>query len=359
MPEALDHQAYEFLLRLLQSPGPSGFETGPARLWRAQATTYGAEVSCDVVGNSFAVFNPEGAPTVLLVGHLDEIGVIAHYIDDDGFIYISPIGGWDPQVLVGQRIRFLGRDSEVVGVVGRKPIHLIPAKERGKAALISDLWVDVGATSRTDAERLVAIGDPGVIDTPIVKLANRRLACRSIDNRVGAYVVLEAARRYGERPGAPRVVAAAVAQEEIGHRGGGALVGAQRFRPLMAIVVDVTFATDHPSAEKKELGSCPIGGGPSIGRGGPLSASVFSLLTSTAQTHAILFSVQANGGPTGTDADAVARAGTGVAVGLVSIPNRYMHSPNELVSLDDLDSAIRLLSESVRNTPTVTDLLAR
>ena len=355
----LDSDAHRFLVRLLQTPGPSGFETRAARVWRERASSYGAEVSGDVIGNSFAVFNPTGSPTILLVGHLDEIGVIAHYIDDNGFIYVSPIGGWDAQVLVAQRIRFLGRSGEVVGVIGRKPVHLIAAKDRDKAALIAELWVDVGATSRADAERLVSIGDPGVIDASLIELANRRIASRSIDNRVGAFVVLEAARRYADHPGDARIVALAATQEEIGHRGGGALVAAQRWAPTMTIVVDVTFGTDHPGIEEKEVGAYSIGGGPVIGRGGPISPTVFSVLSTTASRYEIPYSVQANGGPTGTDADAVARAGLGVPVGLVSIPNRYMHSPNELVSLDDLDHAIALVAESSRVISSSTDFTTR
>jgi endoglucanase len=355
----LSQDAESFLRRLLQAPGPSGFESRPARIWREQAVSYGAELSIDAIGNSYATFNPQGSPTVLMVGHLDEIGVIVQYIDDDGFIFISSIGGWDPQVLVAQRIRFLSRDGDVVGVIGRKPIHLIKAKELDKAAVITDLWVDIGATSRADAERLVAVGDPGVIDAPIVDLANRRIASRSIDNRVGAFTVLEAARRYAEQPGAARVVALAATQEEIGARGGGALAGGRRMKPSMALVVDVTFATDDPNAPKKEFGLHKIGGGPVISRGGILSPVVFRLLSDAARNAEITHTIQANPGATGTDADAITRAGDGIAVGLLSIPNRYMHSPNEVVSLDDLDSAATLLAATARLVSAATDFTNR
>lgn len=355
----LSSDAESFLRLLLQTPGPSGFEGRVARLWRERAASYGGVVSTDVTGNSFAVFNPEGSPTVLFVGHLDEIGVIVQYIDDDGFISLAPIGGWDPQVLTGQRIRFLGREGDTVGVVGRKPIHLIKKEDRDKAASLSDLWVDLGASSRSDAERLVAVGDAGVVDAPAVDLANRRIASRSIDNRAGAFVVLEAARRYCEMPGEARVVVLAATQEEIGYRGGGALVGAARFAPTMALVVDMTFATDDPGGEKKELGLHKVGGGPVISRGGVLSPIVFGMLTAAARAHGIPHTIQANAGATGTDADAVIRAGQGVAVGLVSVPNRYMHSPNELVSLDDLDHAITLLTETTRSVTHTAEFVRR
>jgi endoglucanase len=355
----LDTDARKFLWTLLQTPGPSGFEAAAARLWRARASGYGAQVAADVTGNSTAIFNPGGSPTILLVGHLDEIGVIVHHIDDEGYFYLSPIGGWDPQVLVAQRIRFLASDRDVVGVIGRVPIHLIEREKRDKSAKLSELWADIGATSRADAERLVAVGDPGVIETPVLELANDRIASRSIDNRVGAFVVLEAARRYADEAGDARVVALAATQEEIGHLGGGALVGAARLSPAAAIVVDVTFATDHPLVEKKELGAHRIGGGPVLGRGGILSPRLFSILEETAMKHDMPYSIQANAGATGTDADAVARSGLGVATGLVSIPNRYMHSPNELVSLNDLEHAITLLAETARAITRETDFIRR
>lgn len=354
-----DTEEHRFLIQLLQTPGPSGYEATVARLWRERAEQDGGEVSCDVLGNSFAVFNPGGSPTVYLVGHLDEIGVVAHYIDDDGFIYISPIGGWDPQVLVAQRIRFLGRDGDVVGVIGRPPIHVLPKRDRDQAVRIADLWVDIGARSRDEAERYVSIGDPGVIDAAVVPLLNRRIASRSIDNRVGAYVVLEAARRYMTNPASACVVAVAAVQEEIAYHGGGALVAVQRHQPEMAIVVDVTFATDHPAIEKKKYGDHRLGGGAVIARGGPLSPVVTKLLLSVADALDINVALQAIGGGTGTDADAVAKAGVGVATGLVSIPNRYMHSPNEIVSLDDLDACIALIAETVRRASETTDLTER
>jgi endoglucanase len=355
----LDSDAREFLWTLLQTPGPSGFEAAAARMWRSRASHYGAEVATDVTGNSTAIFNPSGSPTILFVGHLDEIGVIVHHIDDEGYLYLSPIGGWDPQVLVAQRIRFLTSRGDVVGVIGRVPIHLIAPDQRDKGAKLSELWADVGATSRDDAERLVAVGDPGVIETPVLELANDRIASRSVDNRVGAFVVLEAARRYAERPGEVRVVALAATQEEIGHLGGGALVGATKLAPAAAIVVDVTFASDHPRVEKKELGAHVIGGGPVLGRGGILSPTLFSLMESVARERELPYSVQANAGATGTDADAIARSGRGVATGLVSIPNRYMHSPNELVSLRDLAHAITLLADTARAITGATDFVRR
>lgn len=355
----LNEQSLAFLKRLLDTPGPSGFESAPARVWRDEARQF-ADVRGDVSGNSIAEINPGGSPTIMLAGHIDEIGLIVTYIDDDGFVYIAPIGGWDPQVLVGQRVRFAGRGGEVLGVIGKKPIHLIKPDEREKASKFTDLWVDVGAVSRAEAGAMLRVGDPGVLDTRMLELPNDRIVSRSIDDRIGAFVVLEALRRYAERPGAAHVVAVATTQEEIAYRhGGGALVCASCIGPQVALVVDVTFSTDHPGLEKKELGDHKLGGGPVLTRGSIISPVVFDILERTAEANGIPYSVQAAGRDTSTDADAIHVAREGVATGLVSVPNRYMHSPNEMVSLRDLDAVATLLAESCRAVTGETDFTAR
>ena len=347
-----------FLKKLLDTPGPSGFEAAPARVWREEAKGF-ADVRGDVAGNSIATVNPEGRPTVMLAGHIDEIGVIATWIDDEGFVYIQPIGGWDVQVLVGQRIRFIGRDGPVYGVVGKKPIHLMKTEDREKASKIGELWVDIGAASKAEAGERLSIGDPGVIDSRTMEFPNGRLVSRSIDDRIGAFVVLEALRRYSTSPGHAQVVAVATTQEEIAWRGGGALVCATCINPRMAIVVDVTFATDHPGMEKKELGEHKLGGGPVFTRGSIVSPVAFELLRATATKHKIPFSVHAAGRDTSTDADAIHIAREGIATALVSIPNRYMHSPNEMVSIEDLDRAAELIAETCRVVSDETDFTAR
>ena len=348
-----------FLKRLLDAPAPSGFETAAARAWRTEAETFASTVTVDVAGNSMAEVNPDGFPTIMLDGHIDEIGVIVQYIDDDGYIYIAPIGGWDPQVLVGQRIRFLGNEGDVLGVVGKKPIHLMKTEDREHASKFSDLWVDIGAAKRDEAEARLSIGDPGVVDSRTLDFPNDRIVSRSIDDRIGAFIVLEALRRYAANPGAARVVAAATTQEEIAWHGGGALVCAHSINPKVALVVDVTFATDHPNIEKKEIGEHKMGGGPIISRGALISPIVYTLLRDTAKKHDIAFAVHAVGRDTSTNADAIHIAREGVATGLVSIPNRYMHSPNEMVSLVDVDNAATLIAEFCRAITRETDFTAR
>lgn len=348
----------QFLKQLLDTPGPSGFESAPAKLWRTEAAKF-ATVTADVAGNSIATVNADGGPTIMLAGHIDEIGVIVTYIDDNGFVYIAPIGGWDPQVLVAQRVRFTGNNGDVFGVIGKLPIHLIKPDERDKAAKISDLWVDIGAKDKKEAEALLSVGDPGVIDARAVELPNNRIVSRSIDNRIGAFVVLEALRRYAKNPGTATVVAVATTQEEIAYHGGGAFICAQCLSPQMALVVDVTFSTDHPGIEKKEVGDSKLGSGPVLSRGSVLSPVVVHLLRETAAQHNIPYTLHAAGRDTSTDADAIHIAGQGVATGLVSVPNRYMHSPNEMVSLDDVDHAAELLAQTCRAVTTQTDFTAR
>lgn len=354
----LSESSQQFLEQLLDIPGPSGFESAPAAFWRTEAASFAA-VSSDVIGNSMAVVHDGGGPTIILAGHIDEIGVIVTYIDDNGFAFIDGIGGWDPQVLVGQRLRFLGRHGEVPGVVGKKPIHLMKPEEREKASKMTDLWVDIGATSREDAEALLSVGDAGVIDQRVLRLPNNRIVSRSVDDRVGAFVVLEAARRYAANPGEARVVAIATTQEEIGYSGGGARVASYTSDASMAIAVDVTFATDHPNVKKEEVGHHKIGGGPVLTRGSVIHPQVFRILRDSAERLEMPFSVHAAGRFTSTDADNMQLARRGVATGLVSIPNRHMHSPNELVSLDDLDRAADLLAESCRQVTSATDFTER
>ena len=341
--------SYDFLKRLLDAPGPSGFEVAPARVWRAEAEAFADRVTVDVAGNSAASIG-SGAPRVMLAGHVDEIGVMVTHIDDDGFLYIDGIGGWDPQVLVGQRIRFLAKNGHVVGVVGKKPIHLMKPEEKEKASKLTDLWVDVGAKDRAAAlERGLRVGDPGVVDAPLLELGGGLIASRAIDNRIGAFTVLEVLRTLvqGDRPRA-EVVAVATTQEEIGYHGGGARTATFAIEPQVAIAVDLTFSTDAPGIEKKQVGEHKLGSGPVLSRGSAIHPLVFERLAETAEQEGIPYTIQASARFTSTDADAIYLQRVGVATAVVSIPNRYMHSPNEVVSIDDIDATVRLLAAFCR-----------
>jgi endoglucanase len=351
-----------FLERLLDAPGPSGFEVRAARAWREEAERFADRVWVDVSGNSVASLGGEGSPRVMLAGHIDEIGLQVTHIDDDGFLYVDEIGGWDSQVLVGQRVRILGRDGDVPGVIGKKAIHLIEPDERGKATKTKNLWVDVGAGSKDEAAQLgLRVGDAMVLDTQVLHLAGGKIASRAIDNRIGAYVVLEALRILSENPGGggAGAFAVATAQEEIGYQGGGARSSAYALKPDVALVVDVTFSTDVPDVPKKELGDHKVGGGPVLSRGSAAHPVVLDLLVEAAEAEQIAYSLQAAPRSTRTDADGIHLVRAGIPTGLVSVPNRYMHSPNELVSLQDLESTSRLLAAFVRRLDAETDFVPR
>ena len=336
-----------FLERLLDAPGPSGFETRAAAVWRREAEGF-AEAWSDVVGNSYAAVRPDARPLVLLAGHIDEIGLQVTHADKSGLLYFGGIGGWDPQVLVGQRVRVLGAKGDVPGVIGRKAIHLIEPKEREKAVKVKKLWIDVGAGSKEELRELgVRVGDPAVLDAGMVRMAGDRVASRAVDNRVGAFVVLEALRLVAEGEGRAGAVAVATAQEEIGYSGGGARASAFGLSPDVALVVDVTHATDVPEVDKSEVGEHSLGGGPVLTRGSATHPVVFELLAEIAGERDIPYSIQAAPLRTSTDADAIHLARGGVPTGLVSIPNRYMHSPSEMVATSDLFHAAELLAAFV------------
>jgi putative aminopeptidase FrvX len=345
-----------FLKRLLDAPGPSGFETAPARVWREEVKTFADEIRADTHGNSIGAVNPKGQPRLMLAGHVDEIGVQVTHVDDEGYVYFAAIGGWDSQVLVGQRVVLLGPKGPVRGVIGKKAVHMMKKDELEKVSKVDDLWIDVGAANKTEALERVHVGDPGVLDAPAQDFPNGRLVSRAIDNRIGAYVVSEALRLLAkDRPKHAAVFAVATVQEEIAWTGGGARTSAVGLDPQVAIVVDVTHATDWPGAEKKQAGEHKLGGGPVFSRGSAVNPVVFRLLVECAAAEQIPYTVEAAPRGTSTDADAIHNALRGIPTGLVSVPNRYMHSPNEMVALVDLERAARLLAAFARKlTPGTT-----
>jgi putative aminopeptidase FrvX len=326
----------EVLEKLLTAPSPSGYEGPAAAVWREAAGF--AELETDRIGSTIArVAGEEGGPLVAIVGHIDEIGLAITHVDESGFAYFTPIGGWDPQILVGQRISVQSRDGSVPGVVGRKPVHLLKDDQKKKAVELDGLHIDVGAADRDEALSLFRIGDPVVIDGQPLGLAGKRLVSRSMDNRLGAYVALEVARRCHERGERTAAVAAVAAVH-------GARTSAYLLEPEIAIVVDVTHATDAPGVEEKKMGSHPLGSGPVIGRGSTLSPAVFELLVETAEKLELEHTVETSGRYTATDADAYQVSRAGIPTGLVAIPLRYMHSPVELVDLRDVEATVELLA---------------
>jgi endoglucanase len=284
----------------------------------------------------------------MLAGHIDEIGVMVTHIDDEGYLSFDTIGGWDHQVFVGQRVILLGRQGAVTGVVGKRAIHLMEREDREKVSKVEDLWIDVGAANRGEAEGRLRIGDPGVLAAGVLEFPNGRLVSRCIDNRIGAFVVLETIRLLSKSGSAASVTAVATTREEIAATGGGARSSAHRLEPDVAIVVDVTHATDYPGIEKRKHGDYRLGGGPVLARGASVSEVVFDLLVAAAEAEKIPFTIEAASRDTHTDAEAIFNAHRGVATALVSVPCRYMHSPNEMVAIEDLDRTARLLATFAR-----------
>jgi putative aminopeptidase FrvX len=336
------------LARLLTAPGPSGHESDPAAVWREECAKFAQEVGGDRVGSSFArVPGTADGPRLAVVGHIDEIGLHVTHIEDDGFLRFGQVGGWDAGVLIGQRVRLHTRGGEVRGVISRKPIHLLKDDDRNKIPELKELHIDIGAKDADDARELVRIGDVAVIDAEPVEFPGGRIVSRSLDNRVGCYVAAEAARLVAADGGAPGdVLALAVVQEETTFAG--SRTSAFAHDPDVAIVVDLTHATDQPGVELGPITRHPLDSGPVIARGTTLHPLVFELLYDAAQAEDIPFTLESLGKATGTDADAIHLSRAGVPTGLVSVPCRYMHSPVEMVSLADIEAAARLIAAFAR-----------
>lgn len=353
----MESRAVDFLRRLLDPPGPSGYEEAPSRVWREEAGTFADEVTSDVIGNSYATVhgtaNDPRAPAVIFVGHIDEIGFVITHIDEEGYLWFAPIGGWDTEVIVGQRVRIAGERGEVAGLIGKKAAHLLKKADREKPTELRDLWIDIGADDRAAALTKVAVGDIAVLRQDFVQLTDDRCASRCMDNRVGAFLALEAARLLSAERPLLNVVAVASTQEETSFNG--AIVAAFSLTPKVAIALDLTHTSDYPGADKKANGEVRLGSGPVLSRGVTLNSKVFLELRAAGRKLGFACPVQGNGASSGTDADGMIHAGMGVATGLVSVPARYMHSPNEVLNLSDIEQASRLLAEFARGVTADTD----
>jgi endoglucanase len=345
--EHMEHTSHDFLRRLLDTPSPSGFEQPIQQVVRDYARDFADEVTTDRHGNVFANRFPEGrpadAPRVLLAGHCDQIALMVQHIDESGYLYVQPIGGWDMQVLLGQHLTVWTKSGPVPGVVARRAIHLLKPEERTKVPDFADVWIDIGAKDRADAEALVRHGDPVTFALGYRPLRNGLAASPAMDDKVGLWVVMEAVRLLWGKSLKAAVYGVSTVAEEIGLRG--ATTATYGVDPTVGIAVDVTHATDTPGNDKKTQGEIKLGAGPVLFRGPNISPRVFDLLDELAKQHAIPVQVRGVPRATGTDANAIQISRAGVACGLLGIPNRYMHSPVEVVHLDDLANAARLLAE--------------
>lgn len=335
-------ESLSFLRQLLDAPSPSGYERPIQEVVRKFAADFADDVQTDWHGNVIAAVNPGGFPKIMLAGHCDQIGLLVKHIDDRGFLWVQAIGGWDPQVLLGQSVEVWTKSGPHPGVIARKPIHLLTADERKVVPEVRNLWVDLGVRNGEEARELVAIGDPITVGRGFRELRNGLASAASMDNKVGVWTVMTAAKRAAERNPQAAIFAVSTVQEEIGLRG--VQTSAHRIAPHLGIVVDVTHATDCPTIDENQYGRVKLGMGPVVYRGPNVNHEVLSRLQAEARAAEIPVQLNSIATPASNDAAQLQLAGAGVAVGLVCIPNRYMHSPVEMVSLHDLDHAAELIA---------------
>ncbi len=338
----MESAALDFLKRLLETPSPSGYEQPIQKVVREYAGSFADEMTTDVHGNVIITRNPGAPLRVMFAGHCDQIGFCVQYIDAEGFLYVQPIGGWDPQVLIGQKLTVWTASGPLFGVIARKPIHLLTDEERKQVVKMKDLWLDIGCKDKEEALELVRIGDPVTLELGVTMLHNNFACSPAMDDKVGCWVAIEAVRRAIATPLHCSLVAVSTVQEEIGLRG--AMTASYTVNPHVGIAIDVTHATDCPTIDKKQEGDVALGKGPVVYRGPNMNPMVVERLFEAGRFAEIPIQAAASGRATGTDANTIQISRGGVAAGLVSIPNRYMHSPVEMVSLEDLDRAADLLT---------------
>ena len=338
----MNTESKKFLEKLINNHSPSGYEKESAIEWKNRTKKFTDKIKVDVHGNIIGVLNEKGNPKIMLAGHIDEVGYMIKYIDDNGYLYFSPIGGIDLHLLPGQRIKIKTKKGDILGLIGRKPIHLLEAAERTKVAKLENLWIDIGAKNKKEAESIVSIGDVAVPAVGFDNLLSDKLIGRGFDDRVGAFIVSECLRELYNTKIKASLYGVATVQEELGLRG--ARTSGYSVSPDIAIAIDVTFATDVPGIDKRKIGDISLGKGPVIARGPNINHKVFELLEETAKKNKIPYQIEGISRATGTDANMLQLNKSGVATGLISIPNRYMHTPVELVHLKDIENAVKLLT---------------
>ena len=340
-------QSLNFLRTLVNTPSPVGHEVRGQRVWLDYAGKFADETFSDAYGNCVAVLNKGGAPRLMLAAHADEIAMSVNYINDDGFIYVRKMGGVNAAITKAQRVIIhssRGDRSGVKGVVGNVAPHLMKEEKEQKMPQMHDLFIDIGVSSRKDAEELVRIGDPVTLADEFDLLRNDLAVARAFDNRIGTFAVAEALRllKGSKAKLHAEVCAVSNVQEEVG------LLGARQIayslKPDVALVVDVTHATDYPTVNKLQHGDVKIGKGPTITHGGCNHPDVVTRIESVAKTKKIPLQHEAMSNTSGTDTDAIFWTRGGIASALISLPNRYMHSPVEVVSLKDLEMIPELLA---------------
>lgn len=339
-----DYSAPAFLTELLKAKSPSGAEAQAQAVYDKFVKPHAAAYANDALGNRLATFNPKGGPTLMMAGHMDELGLIITYVNKDGFLYFDTIGGHDRSIISGRRVIIQTAAGPVKGVTGKRAIHLMEDAERKKVPEIHEIWIDIGAKTKAEALSRVAIGDVATYDHEFALIHGSIGTARAFDNKVGAYIVGETLIRLAREKSklAAKIVSVATTQEEIGTRG--AQTSAFAVDPHVALIVDVGHATDHPDCDPRKFGETKLGGGPIICRGPNINPKVYERLVTCAKKAKLPYQLEADPRPTGTDARAIQMARGGVACGLVSIPLRYMHTPSEVVDLEDVENCVKLFT---------------
>jgi endoglucanase len=350
-------ESLDFLRAMLNTPSPSGYEMGIQDLVRTRMKAHCDDIRTDVHGNVIGVLNPKAVFRVMLSGHVDECGYMIVHIDEKGFGYFTCVGGTDPVIAVGQRVRIHGRKGSILGVIGKKPIHLTEMEDRGKPSKFHELWIDIGAKDLKDAEKRMAVGDYATIDTGFEELPNNLVVARAFDDRAGAFVVAETMRRLQGRPLKVGVYGVTTVQEEIGLRG--ATTSAYSVKPDIGIAIDVGFASDCPGHDVRRIGECKLGKGPQLHRGPNINPILGDALEETAHKAKMPIQIGAEPRATPTDANVIQLSRGGVAAALMSIPTRYIHSPVEILSLEDLDNCSRLLALFIESLDGTEDFTPR
>ena len=350
----MDKSLLRFFVELLESPSPSGFEQETQKIFKHFVSNYADDVQSDKNGNAFAIKNGSGKKRIMLIGHGDEIGLMVKYITDDGYIHFAPIGGIDFHILQGSKVDIHTQHGVIRGVIGRKPWHLM--RKGGSEQLLSmeELWIDIGAKNKAETLSMVAIGDPITFAKGVDFLPNGLITSKAIDNKVGVFIVAAVIKALKGKKTNASIYAVSGVQEEISYKG--SHTSTFQIAPDIGIAIDVTHATDYPSMDKRAYGDIKVNGGAVIARGSRSNPRVFDLLVKAAEKTKKPYQIEAIPGDSRTDAEGIHMTGAGAASSIVSIPCRYMHTPVEIVSLNDIEAIIELLTKFCLSVNDDTDL---
>ncbi|PKN79392.1 MAG: hypothetical protein CVU48_05505 [Candidatus Cloacimonetes bacterium HGW-Cloacimonetes-1] len=350
----LNENNLAFFKELVSTPSPSGFEAPAQKVVRKYLASCADEIINDLNGNLIAVKHGSGKLKVMVVGHADEIGFMVNYIDEQGFVYVKTLGGFDVNLLPGLRVDIHHQGTVVRGILGKKPIHMQRGSDDAPKLKIEDVWIDIGASTKDEALTKISIGDTITYSSQIEMLSEDRIVTKATDNKAGVFIAAAVMQELAKKKIKANYYAVSSVGEETTMKG--ARTSAYQIEPDIAIAVDVTFTSDIPGADKRIFGDVSIGKGPTIALGAALHPLISDKLRQLAEKHKIPIQLEIAASHTGTDADAIHSLRTGAATAVVSIPNRYMHSPNEMISLNDLENTVKLITEFIKSLDDKIDL---